>query len=328
MNPDHNRYMADKTLLNQTGQVALLVLLVLTIALTIGLSIVSRTVSEIRIAADTERSTQAYAAAEAGIEQALTGNAPAPGSEVPLQLGDGKSAKFSVSTPANSGTSSAGDFGFPSPVEKDEAVQLWLFNYKNFIATSSTITDLFPGTNGNHSMDIYWGTPSKITSSSDVTQVPALEVTLLYAEVTGNNLSNFGIEKYAFDALAGSRNNNFNSTDVDTDPATTLTLTNMNNQVKQYKYRSTITLTNMGTNNKRYLLMRVKPLYANLAHDIGVRPNPQGTTALLPPQGDVVESQGTSGNVVRRLKVYQSYPTLPGIFDFVLFNASSNSLSK
>lgn len=317
---------------SQRGQVALLVLLVLTVALTIGLSIISRTVSEIRIAGDTERSTQAYAAAEAGIEQALS-TSSLDTSEQSVDLGNGNEANFRIITPTST-SSSTGVFGFPNPVAKDDAVQIWLFDYMNFTNTPSTLTGFFAESVANHSLNVYWGTPNKIVDTT-ITTVPALEVTLVYAAVntSNNTFSNFGIEKYALDKVAASRGNNFDADNVVSLNSTndTLSISNLSNQPKTFKYRRTIPLTGMGA-SKRYLLMRLKPLYSTNTHDIAIDPNPAGVgntaSVDLPIQGRIIESQGQSGNVVRRLKVYQSYPTLPGIFDFVLFNASSNSLTK
>ena len=313
-----------KTKKHQQGQVALLVLLVLTVALTIGLSVVSRTISEIRIAGDTEKSAQAYAAAEAGIEQALTANQTGPTSGT-FNLGGELKSEYTVVDVTGSGTST-GSYGFPNPVQKDEAVQIWLLNYEKFI--NGTLSDFFAegASGGTHQISIYWGTSSKISTSPNT--VPALEVTLVYADanLSTNTLSNFGIEKYAFDALSTIRNNNFLMPN-NTIPTNVL-LENLSNQSRSFHYRADVNL-KIYSPNKRYLLIRLKPLYSTIAHDIALDPNPvTGNNYPLPQQYRIIESQGESGNVVRRLRVYQCYPTLPGIFDFVLFNASNNPLSK
>lgn len=53
------------------GQIALVALLVMVVLLTVGLAVVSRSVTDIRISKETAESARAFSAAEAGIEEAL-----------------------------------------------------------------------------------------------------------------------------------------------------------------------------------------------------------------------------------------------------------------
>src|SRR3990167_5038568 len=57
---------------NQSGQVALIVLLVMVVMLTLGISIAQRGVADVRISQQEEDSARAFQAAEAGLEQALS----------------------------------------------------------------------------------------------------------------------------------------------------------------------------------------------------------------------------------------------------------------
>ena len=65
------------------GQVALIALLIMIVLLTVGLAVVSRSVTDIRISKESEESARAFSAAEAGIEEALKENlatwSPPPG---------------------------------------------------------------------------------------------------------------------------------------------------------------------------------------------------------------------------------------------------------
>ena len=54
-----------------SGQIILIVLLIMVVLLTIGLALVVRSVTDIRISTETKESTRAFSAAEAGIEDAL-----------------------------------------------------------------------------------------------------------------------------------------------------------------------------------------------------------------------------------------------------------------
>ncbi|MCM8787809.1 MAG: hypothetical protein NC935_07170 [Candidatus Omnitrophica bacterium] len=55
----------------KNGQIALIVLLLMVVVLTIGLSLVSRSVTEVKISRDEKEALRAFSAAEAGIEEAL-----------------------------------------------------------------------------------------------------------------------------------------------------------------------------------------------------------------------------------------------------------------
>jgi Tfp pilus assembly protein PilX len=56
----------------QTGQMGLVVLLILVVMSTVGVSVATRSVSELRLSRQEQESTKALNAAEAGIEEALT----------------------------------------------------------------------------------------------------------------------------------------------------------------------------------------------------------------------------------------------------------------
>ena len=58
----------------QKGQVLLVVVLVMVVALTVGLSLASRSITNLRITSDDENSQRAFSAAEAGVERAVKGN--------------------------------------------------------------------------------------------------------------------------------------------------------------------------------------------------------------------------------------------------------------
>ena len=62
-------------LLNQKGQALLIVVLVMVVALTVTLSLVSRSVVDLKTSTDQADSQKALAAAEAGAEQAIKANA-------------------------------------------------------------------------------------------------------------------------------------------------------------------------------------------------------------------------------------------------------------
>ncbi len=77
----------------KSGQVVLIVLLIMVVILTIGLSLISQSVTDISISKDEEEAIRAFSAAEAGIEAALQDISAAPATVVV----DGITANVSVS---------------------------------------------------------------------------------------------------------------------------------------------------------------------------------------------------------------------------------------
>jgi hypothetical protein len=315
-----------KILKEQSGQMAILAMLVLVVALTIGLTIITRTTANIKLSSNTELSTRAYNAAEAGVEETLRANGTNQ-QNTPISIGN--NASFTVSVTQQGGNTQP--YAFPNPVAVDDANQVWLFDYDYYKANSGA----FPtagggkyfndcGTSSCLKLVVYWGSGSAanppVTPDSNT---PALEAALIYKNSTG-----FGVEKYAVDPST-TRNNGFENANTSgtTYARGPFTVANTTQGSKSYYYKYEIPLkpaTNSSDPSKRdYLLMRLKMLYST-NHELAVDPN--GATLLS--QGELINSQGTANDLVRKIKVYRSYPTLPNIFDFVLFNGSSSPLQK
>src|SRR3989338_3351838 len=110
---------------NEKGQAFLIVVLVMVVALTVGLSVASRTVTNLRTTAEEENSQRAFSAAEAGIEKALkTGPISSP-----LDLGNNASIE-SVQIVGVSGTEFLLNGG--NPVLQDDGFDLWLSSYPDY----------------------------------------------------------------------------------------------------------------------------------------------------------------------------------------------------
>ncbi len=158
---------------NQQGQVLLIVILVMVVALTIGLSVASRSIVSLRTSTEQAESQKALAAAEAGIEQAIKANsAPVPG-----QLGN---ASYVTSLSDVNGTNFVLNGG--NPISKNDGFDLWLSDY------STSSAEIYQNQR-DANLTIYWG------DSSDGCSNAALEV----AVISGNR-SNPTLTKYAFDA--------------------------------------------------------------------------------------------------------------------------------
>lgn len=114
------RLLADpqgKPLQESTGQALLIILLIMAVALTIGLSVVSRSITDIRISQQTEEAARAYSAAEAGIEESLYSGT---GGSAVLETG------ASYQTAVSGVAEGASEFVFPQEVSTNEIATLFL----------------------------------------------------------------------------------------------------------------------------------------------------------------------------------------------------------
>lgn len=143
---------------DQSGQMLLVVVLTMIVALTVGLSIVSRTITNLKISRQNEESQRAFQAAEAGIEQALQSSA---GSST---LEFGNNAKYTTSITNPQGTEFLLNGG--ESVEQDVGLDIWLSDYPTY---ANPITG---------SVTIYWNTSEQqsCTVSSGEATKPALEI--------------------------------------------------------------------------------------------------------------------------------------------------------
>jgi len=277
---------------NHNGQALLIVVLVMVIALTVTLSLVSRSIVNLRTSLDQTSSQKALAAAEAGVEQAIKNNA---------NYGQGSPAQISGAQYSAVIQPVADETGFlvngGNLVTKDEGAYVWLSPY----STTNPWSNPWPNANQSDNADlrIYWGD----TTGAD--KNAALEVILIY----GANENNALTKRFVFDP-SGTRatSNNFNGT---VESAGYIV------SGKSFKYRATITVS-------QGLLMRVIPIYASAY--MAVR-KASAADPDLPQQGRVVTASGctpdcvSAGSVQRKVVVFEGYPIMPvELFPFSIFS--------
>lgn len=158
----------------QKGQILLIVVLVMVTVLTIGLSVVARTITNIRTSQEAANSEKAFSAAEAGIEQSLTNSQPVSGS-------------FANDTTYETTVDTIAGVAFPlnnnSPVLKDEAHDIWLSEYPDY-------TNPWTGT-----MTLYWGETTDSCNPSEATNtMAALEVLVMSGSVASPQVSRFALD--------------------------------------------------------------------------------------------------------------------------------------
>lgn len=141
------------------GQVLLITVLVLSIAITVALSLIGRGITDVSMSRNVEESARAFSAAEAGIEEALKGNFITEAREyIP-------GVKYQSSSTIIGGTT--GEYTLPV-TNIGEVASIWLVDHgdTNVINESS----YYRGT----SIDICWSHPS------EGMPIPAVQVDVYY----------------------------------------------------------------------------------------------------------------------------------------------------
>lgn len=279
----------------RSGQALVMVLLLLSVIITIGLAISSRSVTEVGISTTQEESARALAAAEAGIEAALSGTA-AVGSIINV----GTTGSYVVPAPSQYGAGT--QVTFEEGVKAGEAVTVFLTDHDangNLIPNG---TDEYRGPN----ITICWG---------EVGQTPAIEVVGYY--LTGTD-------------FAASRNVYDDQRDRTPGAHRAEKTTTGCPSGKNYAYRRVVNLASSLVSGGLSLPSNIDPLFLRIrmlyngdnSQSVAV----VGDESDFPAQGRLVSSTGQAGQTSRRVQVIQRYPDpLPYLDDAVF---SGGSLSK
>lgn len=159
--------------LREEGQVILVVVLVMVIALTVGLSIASRSITNIRTSTEEVSSQQALSAAEAGVEQILrTKTSIATGSL-------SNDTTYSTEITSVEGTSFLVNGG--SLISKNDSADLWLSEYST--QSASLYSNPWSG-----DVTIYWGT------NSDGCKNAALEIAVVSGSKNAPKVTKYGFD--------------------------------------------------------------------------------------------------------------------------------------
>lgn len=281
---------------SERGQALLIVVLVMVIALTVGLSLASRSITNLRNSTDEANSQSAFAAAEAGVEQAVKlGDVTGASILSGVDFNDKNKSQISnVDIETIDGDEFLLNNG--NPVFQDDGQDVWLSTHTEDAA------QLFQAPWGGATLYVHWGTSNDISGCSD----PAIEVIF----ITGTRTSP-STKKYIYDPCASRRViNHFSALPVNATGS--FPVSGANGSIT-FNYK--VPFPPVGTNLVGGLLARVIPLYK--AGSIGIK----GTG--LPVQGKIITSTGTAGlsgtQTVRKISFFQGYESLPSEFFFSLF---------
>ena len=280
---------------NQEGQALLIVVLVMIIALTVGLALISRSITSVKTSTDQADSQKALAAAEAGIEQSIKSNSP---------IGEGQGSfgtdtQYSTSIAAVSGTTfllNGGDL-----IQRDDSADLWMSDY----STDSAKLYAHP-TSANLSIDF--------NTSKDNCSNPAINPAIEVDVVSGSKAAPI-LTKYAYDPCSSRRSSNhFSAPDIG-DTINGVVFTNKTHLI-------TISPESPG------LFVRIIPIYSSTI--IGVT-----SDTSLPSQGSIITATGcvspnnngcTGSNTgtQRSVTVFQGFPKIPAeVFPYTFFAPSN-----
>ncbi|MBI3092877.1 MAG: pilus assembly PilX N-terminal domain-containing protein [Candidatus Levybacteria bacterium] len=266
----------------QRGQALLIVILIMVVSLTVGLSVASRSIVNLRTSTEEENSQRAFSAAEAGVEKAI---ATGLGISSSQDLGNNASIK-EVTIGEVSGREFVLNAG--NKVEKDQGIDLGLSQDYPGYATPQNINNL----------SIYWGSQSESCTDSPPSAA-AIELIVIW-EAAGSSPRS---TRYAYDPCT--RGNNFASAEEGSYIISG----------KTFKYKTS----SIGIN--RGLVARVIPLYANTPVGINTCNSAGTSCTALPLQGTIIQSTGASGGTERKITYFQGYPQLPvEFFQYILFS--------
>lgn len=297
----------------QKGQALLVLLLSMAVILTIVLSSVSRTVTDVSISSYEEDALRAFSAAEAGIEKALLTGSGTGGTYKPVDPSDTAVNYASVITSEAEGT----DYGYPDELSAGETATFWLVSHDedgNLDCSSGSCFKPGPGKN----IQICWGNESEISLSQE--EQPAIVVSVYYDDTLSaispsHDYSNVKVKRFAFDRYPESHNNNgFQSGGVNFGECSV--------DGKDHLFKSpNISSTSICNDVGCMLMIKVRMYYNTTPQSIAIKSS-GGPTVTFPAQGKHIESTGVAGESTRKVNVFQSFSEPPSIFDGAIFSLS------
>lgn len=294
----------------QKGQVVVILLLLMLVALSIGLAVTQKSVTDVTTSTQTEQSSRAFSAAEAGIEKALTGTLNS-GQEVSL----GNSAKAKVDSSLELpevGSNLAIEY---PPIGRETTAQIWF--------TDPDDANVFYS--GNQ-VDLYFG-------NENTADKPAVEVKII---MFANN--NYYSQSYYYDSdLIRAGSNNFTRVSPCGSVVLQVGILGINHNFYCKWTIPTIPgditkripnpagAGNCDPPNCKLILARIRLLYSKENHKIALAPTP-GSNAQLPPQIKIYNATGIAGQSEKQIQAFRVEEVIPPWFDFAVF--SVNEITK
>lgn len=266
----------------QNGQILLIVILVIIVASTIGLSLASRSITSLKSSTEEAESQEALAAAEAGIERAIQG-------KVPIERMDlANDSNYSVEVTKIEDASTFFMNG-GNVISKDEGADVWFVDHN-----VDGDPDYSSMVQFNNYFNLYWGSASEICGTS--TAPAAIEAVV----VTRDALSPNTIRSYRYAYDGCDRENNFTLADNLGYPLT------IKDNSYTFKNR-TAPQSNLAGGVNNIVLIRVIPIYKDAVIALSACDHAGGNCTSLPLQGHVITSTGNSGDASHKLQTFEGW---------------------
>jgi hypothetical protein len=269
---------------------AVLILGVIAVLSTIVISLLSRSVVDVRISKQQEEQARIFSVAESALEKAFIGESlPTPASgEYDYQV-----------TSLTKGGSGVESYVYPEYIKKDSPATIWLCEHEGADFSADAQLDLMSGDKySKNRLTLYWG---KVGASGEENE-PALVAVLFYQDGGDYKTETFA---YDPDELRRQNQTNFDSADA-------------GGPVGEEEFEWSADL-NVGCNSRECYFLIVRMLFSDETHPLGVEVNPGDN---LPRQGEckvaraTLQESGISSRVERCI-LYKDYNP---IFNFVLYS--------
>jgi len=297
-------YLSREKKFAEKGQALLIVLITMAIALTVVLSILSRSILDVGVSEGEKEALRAFSAAEAGLEKALI---------VGSSIGTTDLGTSQFSAEVSDFASGLSEFVYPIELLSGEMATFWFVNHDDEgEMTCSAEKPCFTGSG----MKLCWGDQDTPTGSEGT---PALEVSVFYLSTPGD-YSTAQVARAVYDPSSSrSISNNFSVANTDgcfMDPDT-------------LQFYASIDFSDLGIPASSYSrqdglqFARARMLYnSEETHPVGINVD-RPAADLLPPQGLMVDSSGSAGESNRRIEVFRGFSEPPPVFESVIFSGGS-----
>lgn len=293
------------------GQALLLILLVMSVVLSLVLSSVSKSVTDVEVSKYEDDAIRAFDAAQAGIEKSVIVGGATSGTKVDL----GNSASY---TPVIATASATANY-FKYSVDLSSGESAIIFFVKHKINSNGDIEmSCAGGCTSPTQIRLCWGRSGTLSSSFSA---PALYIEYFYNSDLVNpdkwegmaDLSDIRVAISSADPYSGSDAKRIQNGFSNLNTTTGIPCPS------SFPYAFT-TLENIIPTG-RLLFLRVTMLYNDTPQPLILR-----SASPFPGQGHEVASTGQSGDVFRKLVLYQGYPEIP--FEFANAIYSKTNLVK
>jgi Tfp pilus assembly protein PilX len=299
---------------DQKGQIVVLLLLTMLVALSIGLVVTQRSLTDLSTSTQSEQASRAFSAAEAGLERSLTEaeNLTVQGAIPETQLNNQASADYKATDYLPNRLNQALEY---PPLGKESVAQFWLSN-----PLSPNVDAMYT----NSGLNLYFGDPS--TSPNDK---PGAVITIITKSRSTGELS--AIKKY-FDSDSTRVTARFNEAVNGANPlscaSTGKTSLSTNFLVSNYYCEALVDIRSCTDNPDCYpVVARARILYSNSNQKIALGPNTAfGTNRsvnYLPRQANLYTSTGKAGESEKRLQTFREKKVIPYFFDYAIFSTSN-----